>query len=186
MRNVVRPAGVGREYSASDATPPVDVQSPWRIRGYRQRRSRPALSGRQCLTAGRYDRQGTLEPHRQRRGRAHRRGRACGLEPKRHRGISSSTRASPEPTLDSERPMVGSAKPRRLDERIAVSLEALIPPNHFYRHLEAKFDLGFVRDWTHDLYADRGHIVHRSFYADYLDTVRGYYATEAHQTAMRK
>ena len=33
--------------------------------------------------------------------------------------------------------MLGSAKPRRLDERIAVSLETLIPPNHFYRHLEA-------------------------------------------------
>ena len=52
--------------------------------------------------------------------------------------------------------MVGSAKPRRLDERIAVSLEALIPPNHFYRRLEAKFDLGFVREWARELYAERG------------------------------
>jgi transposase len=52
--------------------------------------------------------------------------------------------------------MLGSAKPRRLDERIAVSLEALIPPNHFYRHLEAKFDLGFVREWARELYAERG------------------------------
>src|SRR5215210_21672 len=52
--------------------------------------------------------------------------------------------------------MLGSPKPRRLDEPIAVSLEVLVPANNFYRHLEAKFDLGFVRDWAHDLYADRG------------------------------
>jgi transposase len=52
--------------------------------------------------------------------------------------------------------MLGPTKLRRLDEPIAVSLEVLIPPNHFYRHLETKLDLGFVRDWTHDLYAERG------------------------------
>ena len=33
---------------------------------------------------------------------------------------------------------------------------------------------------------DHGRIVHRSFYADYLDKVRGYHATEAYQKAMRK
>ena len=37
--------------------------------------------------------------------------------------------------------MLGPAKPRRLDEPIAVSLEELVPPNHFYRHLEAQLDL---------------------------------------------
>ena len=37
--------------------------------------------------------------------------------------------------------MLGPPKPRRLDEPIAVSLEDLVPPNHFYRHLEAKLDL---------------------------------------------
>ena len=31
-----------------------------------------------------------------------------------------------------------------------------------------------------------GRIVHRSFYADYLERVRGYHATEAYQKAMRK
>ena len=52
--------------------------------------------------------------------------------------------------------MLGPAKFRRLDEPIAVSLEDLVPANNFYRHLETKLDLGFVRDWTSDLYAERG------------------------------
>src|SRR5918993_1237224 len=52
--------------------------------------------------------------------------------------------------------MLGPAKPRRLDEPIAVSLEALLPADNFYRHLEATLDLSFVRDWTRELYADRG------------------------------
>ena len=47
--------------------------------------------------------------------------------------------------------MLGPAKPRRLDQPIAVSLEALIPQDHFYHHLEAKLDLSFVRDWTREL-----------------------------------
>ncbi len=33
--------------------------------------------------------------------------------------------------------MLGPPKPRRLDAPIAGSLEAPIPPNHVYRHLEA-------------------------------------------------
>ena len=52
--------------------------------------------------------------------------------------------------------MRGPPKPRRLDDPITVSLEELVPRNSFYRHLEAKLDLGFVRDWTRGLYADRG------------------------------
>jgi transposase len=52
--------------------------------------------------------------------------------------------------------MLGPAKPRRLDEPIAVSLEALVPASNFYRYLEAKLDLGFVRDWTRELYTERG------------------------------
>src|SRR3954468_22199177 len=52
--------------------------------------------------------------------------------------------------------MLGPAKPRRLDQPIAVSLEDLVPQDHFYRHLEATLDLGFVRDWTRELYAERG------------------------------
>jgi hypothetical protein len=34
--------------------------------------------------------------------------------------------------------------------------------------------------------SDHGRIVHRSFYADYLDTVRGYHITDIYQKAMRK
>jgi hypothetical protein len=52
--------------------------------------------------------------------------------------------------------MLGPPKPRRLDQPIAVSLEALVPRGNVYRHLEAKFDLSFVRDWTRELYAERG------------------------------
>ncbi len=52
--------------------------------------------------------------------------------------------------------MLGPAKPRRLDEPIAVSLEELVPRNNFYRHVEARLDLSFVREWSRDLYAERG------------------------------
>jgi transposase len=45
---------------------------------------------------------------------------------------------------------------RRLDPPIAVSLEHLVPANNVSRHLEAKLDLSFVREWVHELYADRG------------------------------
>ena len=44
--------------------------------------------------------------------------------------------------------MLGPRKPRRLDEPIAVSLEALVPASNFYRHLEVTLDLGFVRGWV--------------------------------------
>ena len=37
-----------------------------------------------------------------------------------------------------------------------VSLEDLIPPDHFYRYLERTLDLGFVRDLVHDTYAEAG------------------------------
>ena len=47
--------------------------------------------------------------------------------------------------------MFGPPKPRRLDAPIVVSLEDLVPPDHFYRHLEATFDLSFVRGWAHGL-----------------------------------
>ena len=52
--------------------------------------------------------------------------------------------------------MLGPPKPRRLDQPIAVSLEDLVPRDHFYRHLEAKLDLSFVREWVRELYAVRG------------------------------
>jgi transposase len=52
--------------------------------------------------------------------------------------------------------MLGPAKPRRLHEPIAVSLDDLIPRDHFSRHLEANLDLSFVREWTRERYAERG------------------------------
>lgn len=52
--------------------------------------------------------------------------------------------------------MLGPAKPRRHDEPIAVSLEDLVPPSNFYRYLEAKLDLSFVREWVCELCAERG------------------------------
>src|SRR5215203_1444467 len=52
--------------------------------------------------------------------------------------------------------MLGPAKPRRLSEPIAVSLEALVSQDYFYRHLGNKPDLSIVRDWTRGLYAERG------------------------------
>src|SRR5215218_10305236 len=62
----------------------------------------------------------------------------------------------PASTLVPESPMLGPPKSRRLDQPIAVSLEDLVPTDHFYRHLETKLDLSFVRDWTRGLYAERG------------------------------
>jgi transposase len=52
--------------------------------------------------------------------------------------------------------MLGPPKPRHLAAPIAVSLDDLVPPDNFYRHLDAKLDLGFVREWTRELYAERG------------------------------
>ena len=57
--------------------------------------------------------------------------------------------------------MLGPPKPRRLDQPIAVSLEDLVPPDHFYRHLEAKLDLSFVRDWTRELLRRPRSALHR-------------------------
>lgn len=37
-----------------------------------------------------------------------------------------------------------------------VTLEDLVPPDHFYRHLEQALDLGFVRDLVGDAYAEGG------------------------------
>jgi transposase len=37
-----------------------------------------------------------------------------------------------------------------------LSLETLVPGDHFYRHLEAKLDLGFVRDLVRGTYKECG------------------------------
>jgi hypothetical protein len=52
--------------------------------------------------------------------------------------------------------MLGPAKPRYLDAPITVSLQDLVPTNHLYSHLEARLDLGFVREWARDIYAEWG------------------------------
>jgi transposase len=52
--------------------------------------------------------------------------------------------------------MLGPPTSRQLSQPITVSLDDLIPASHFYRHLEAKLDLSFVRDWSRERYADRG------------------------------
>jgi transposase len=52
--------------------------------------------------------------------------------------------------------MLGPAKSRDLSRSIAVSLDRLVSRDHFYRHLEAGLDLGFVREWVSDAYPSRG------------------------------
>jgi transposase len=47
-------------------------------------------------------------------------------------------------------------KERVFDPLPPLTLEALVPPAHFYRHLERTLDLGFVRDLVCDTYAESG------------------------------
>ena len=50
--------------------------------------------------------------------------------------------------------MLGPPKRRQFDRQLLVSLENLVPPDNFYRHLDAKLDLSFVRGWAADCYAE--------------------------------
>jgi transposase len=52
--------------------------------------------------------------------------------------------------------MLGLPKPRRLDEPVLASLDDLVPADNFYRHLETKLDLAFVRDLVRGTYAGIG------------------------------
>jgi transposase len=52
--------------------------------------------------------------------------------------------------------MLGPCKERHAQRLVPLSLEAAVPPDHFYRHLEAVLDLGFVRAWVADHYAPGG------------------------------
>jgi len=52
--------------------------------------------------------------------------------------------------------MLGPPKLRDLDRPVVASLDALVPKDNFYRHLEKVLDLSFVRDWVKDCYAERG------------------------------
>jgi hypothetical protein len=52
--------------------------------------------------------------------------------------------------------MLGPVKPRRVGQLVVASLDALVPADHFYRHLERTLDLSFVRDLARDAYAAGG------------------------------
>ena len=52
--------------------------------------------------------------------------------------------------------MLGPPQARELDRPVLASLEALVPGDHFYRHLDATLDLGFVREWVRECYAAGG------------------------------
>ena len=51
--------------------------------------------------------------------------------------------------------MMGS-KERHFAPLIHVSLEELVPKDHFYRHLERTLDLSFVREFVQETYAGKG------------------------------
>jgi len=52
--------------------------------------------------------------------------------------------------------MLGPPKRRTLDRPVSVSLEELVPDDHFYRHLDAALDLSVVRDWVVERYTNHG------------------------------
>jgi hypothetical protein len=52
--------------------------------------------------------------------------------------------------------MMGS-KQRSFAPLIKRSLEDLVPPDHFYRHLERTLDLSFVRQFVQETYAGVGY-----------------------------
>src|SRR5688572_29512037 len=78
-----------------------------------------------------------------------------GRDPRSGDEAAATTRLSPVDPYPGVH-MLGPAKPRRLDQPIAVSLEALVPASSFYRYLEHALELSFVREWTRGLYAERG------------------------------
>src|SRR6266700_7706641 len=51
--------------------------------------------------------------------------------------------------------MMGS-KQRQFAPLIHVSLEELVPADHFYRHLQQTLDLSFVREFVQETYAQGG------------------------------
>jgi transposase len=47
-------------------------------------------------------------------------------------------------------------KERHFAPLIHISVEELVPQDHFYRHLEHTLDLSFVREFVHETYAAGG------------------------------
>ena len=52
--------------------------------------------------------------------------------------------------------MLGPCKERDVERLVPLSLEAAVPADHFYRHLDAVLDLSFVRTWVGGCYAEGG------------------------------
>jgi hypothetical protein len=52
-------------------------------------------------------------------------------------------------------PVLGT-KLRSFATHPAISLDGLVPPDDFYRFLDAQLDLSFVRDWVRLEYAESG------------------------------
>jgi len=52
--------------------------------------------------------------------------------------------------------MLGPPKASHREELFLDSFEQRLPASNFYRHLDAKLDLSFVRDWVSGLYAECG------------------------------
>ena len=52
--------------------------------------------------------------------------------------------------------MLGPAKCRGINNVVTVSLDDLVPPDHFYRHLDACLNLSFIREWVGDAYPSIG------------------------------
>src|SRR5258706_3684264 len=83
------------------------------------------------------------------------RGRAGGGQalPDRPSRVSSACKRAPDAQRGDA--MMGR-KVRSCTPVLAVSLDALVPADHFYRHLERVLDLAFVRDLVGDCYAGCG------------------------------
>jgi transposase len=52
--------------------------------------------------------------------------------------------------------MMMGRKERSFAQRVTVSLEDLVPADHFYRHLERTLDVSFVREFVQEKYAGKG------------------------------
>ncbi len=51
--------------------------------------------------------------------------------------------------------MMMGMKERRFAQFVTVSLEDLVPADHFYRHLERTLDVSFVREFVQEKYAGK-------------------------------
>jgi hypothetical protein len=71
-------------------------------------------------------------------------------------GKPMGTRRAP---LEARSPLLlDPMKSRCLDQPIAVSLEDFVLGNNFYRHLQVKLNLSFVREWASEHYAEPGRL----------------------------